>query len=178
MTLTTNTGLQAILENAKCPVILDADGLNLVSTDISILEKAKAKLYLTPHPGEMSRLAGMSVSEIQSQRVDVASFFARKYGVTLVLKGANTVVAGSKEAPVYLNTTGNAGMAKGGSGDFLAGLLGGFVAQGVHFPAETAVYIHGLCGERVSDRLGQRGMLPGDCIDELPFVLSQFETNA
>ncbi len=170
--------VQTVLEKAECPVILDADGLNLVSSDISIVEKAKAKLYLTPHPGEMSRLTGLPVDQIQSQRVEIASSFARRFGVTLVLKGANTVVAGVKDAPVYLNTTGNAGMAKGGSGDFLAGLLGGFVAQGVRFPAETAVCIHGLCGERAMDRLGQRGMLPGDCIDELPFVLSQFETNA
>ena len=164
-----------VLENAQCPVVLDADGLNLLSSDIDMLRKAKCRLILTPHPGEMARLTGTSVDAVQKDRVGTASAFAAEYGVTLVLKGANTVVAGQKGGAVYVNTTGNSGMAKGGSGDFLAGLLGGFVAQGVHFPAETAVYVHGLCGDRAADRLSARGMLPTDCIAELPYVLSEFE---
>ncbi len=164
-----------VLENASCPVVLDADGLNLLSSDISILRKAKCRLVLTPHPGEMARLLGVSVSDVQRDRVKTASDFAAEYGVTLVLKGANTVVAGGKGGAVYLNTTGNSGMAKGGSGDFLAGLLGGLLAQGVHFPAETSAYIHGLCGDRAAQRLSARGMLPTDCIRELPRVLSEFE---
>lgn len=166
---------QFVLENATCPVVLDADGLNLIASDIDILRKANCKLFLTPHPGEMARLLGVSVSEVQEDRVRIASEFARSFGVTVVLKGANTVVAGRKGGPVYLNTTGNSGMAKGGSGDFLAGLLAGLIAQGVHFPAETAVYLHGLCGDRAAKKLSVRGMLPTDCIRELPYVLSEFE---
>ena len=126
-------------------------------------------------PGEMARLMGTSVDAVQKDRVKAASDFAAAYGVTLVLKGANTVVAGSRGGAVYLNTTGNSGMAKGGSGDFLAGLLGGLIAQGVRFPAETAVYLHGLCGDRTAHKLSVRGMLPTDCIRELPLVLSEFE---
>ena len=164
-----------VLSNASCPVVLDADGLNLLSSDISILRKAKCRLYLTPHPGEMARLLGVSVSEVQKDRVKSASDFAAQYGVTLVLKGANTVVAGAKGGAVFINTTGNSGLAKGGSGDFLAGLLGGLIAQGVHFPAETAVYLHGLCADRAAEKLSMRGMLPTDCIRELPLVLSEFE---
>ena len=167
--------VEYVIENAPCPVVLDADGLNVLSSDIDILRKAKSRLYLTPHPGEMARLLGVCVSDVQSDRVKTASDFASAYGVTLVLKGANTVVAGGKGGAVYLNTTGNSGMAKGGSGDFLAGLMGGLIAQGVHFPAETAVYLHGLCGDRAAKKLSARGMLPTDCIRELPLVLSEFE---
>ena len=85
------------------------------------------------------------------------------------------MVASPKGGAVFLGTTGNSGLAKGGSGDFLAGLMGGFAAQGVRFAAETAVYIHGLCGERTAKRYSMRGMLPTDCICELPDVLSEFE---
>lgn len=167
--------VEYVVENAPCPVVLDADGLNLLSSDIDMLRKAKSRLFLTPHPGEMARLTGVSVPEVQKDRVRAASDFAAATGVTLMLKGANTVVAGSKGGAVYLNTTGNSGMAKGGSGDFLAGLLGGLIAQGVRFPAETAVYLHGLCGDRAARKLSVHGMLPTDCIRELPLVLSEFE---
>ena len=166
--------VQAVLEHAPCPVILDADGLNAVSYDIDILRKAKRRLILTPHPGEMQRLTGKSVDEIQASRMETAKAFAAEYGVTLVLKGANTVVANGGANAVYLNTTGNSGLSKGGSGDLLAGMIGGFAAQGVHFAAETAVYLHGKCGDTASDRLSVRGMLPTDAADALPYVLSNY----
>ena len=167
--------VETVLQSAECPVVLDADGINLIAGNIDILRSAKARLILTPHPGEMARLAGVAVDDVQRDRVGTACAFAGQYGVTLVLKGANTVVASPEGGAVYLNTTGNAGMAKGGSGDFLAGLLGGFLAQGVRFAAETAVYIHGLCGDRAAEKLSGRGMLPTDCIAMLPYVLSEFE---
>ena len=167
--------VEAVLREARCPVILDADGINLAAQNIDILRNAQCKLYLTPHPGEMSRLLGCTVEQVQADRVAAAKSFAHSYGVTLVLKGCNTIVAGAKGDAVYLNTTGNSGLSKGGSGDFLAGLLGGFVAQGIHFPADTAVYIHGLCADHVAKKTSMRGMLPSDCIRELPYVLSQFE---
>ena len=167
--------VETVLQNAECPVVLDADGINLIAQNIDILRAAKAPLVLTPHPGEMARLLRCSVDEVQRDRVGTASAFAKAHGVTLVLKGANTVAASPEGGAVYLNTTGNAGMAKGGSGDFLAGLLGGFLAQGVRFAAETAVYIHGLCGDRAAKKLSGRGMLPTDCIAELAHVLAEFE---
>lgn len=165
----------AVLENAECPVILDADGLNAVSGNIDILRKAKCRLILTPHPGEMQRLTGRTVDDIQASRIETAKSFAASHGVTLVLKGANTVVAHENADAVYLNTTGNSGLAKGGSGDLLAGMIGGFTAQGVHFAAETAVYLHGKCGDVTADRLSARGMLPTDAADALPDVLSDYE---
>ena len=167
--------VQTVLEHAECPVILDADGLNAVSGNIDILRKATCKRILTPHPGEMQRLTGKSIEEIQSDRMGTAKAFAAEYGVTLVLKGANTVVANGKSGAVFLNTTGNSGLAKGGSGDLLAGMIGGFAAQGVHFPAETAVYLHGQCGDVAADRLSARGMLPTDAAEMLPHVLLRLE---
>lgn len=165
----------AVLQNAECPVVLDADGINLIAENIDILHDVKAPLILTPHPGEMARLTGSTVDEVQRDRAGTASAFAVGHGVTLVLKGANTVVAPPAGSTVYLNTTGNSGMAKGGSGDFLAGLIGGFVAQGVRHAAETAVYIHGLCGDHAAAKASARGILPTDCIAELPGVLAEFE---
>ena len=165
----------ALLEHAPCPVILDADGLNAAARNIDMLRKAQKRLILTPHPGEMARLTGRSIDDIQRDRIAAASGFAAEYGVTLVLKGANTVVANAKSSAVFLNTTGNSGLAKGGSGDLLAGIIGGFVAQGVHFPAETAVYLHGLCGDKAADQLSARGMLPTDAAAVLAHVLSRFE---
>lgn len=167
--------VSAVLKNAKCPVILDADGINLLATNIELLREVQTKVILTPHPGEMSRLTGCSIAEILENRSAIAQKFADDYGVTVVLKGANTIVARKNSPVYYVNTTGNSGLSKGGSGDFLAGLLGGFVAQKVQFPAETAVYIHGQCADVVADKMSKRGMLPSDCIAELPYVLSQFE---
>ncbi len=167
--------VEAVLKNADCPVILDADGLNVVSRNINILKEAHAPLVLTPHPGEMARLTGLSVAEIMEDRVKAAKAFADEYGITLVLKGANTIVAKNGRESVFINTTGNAGMAKGGSGDLLAGIIAGLAAQGVDNFAEAGVYIHGLCGDASAKRYSQRGMTPSDCLDKLPEVLSEFE---
>lgn len=168
--------VNCVIRQAKCPIVLDADGINAVSSNINILKSASVPVVLTPHPGEMSRLTGKTVEEIQSDRVNIAKEFAQKFDVTLILKGNNTVIALS-DGRVFVNTTGNAGMAKGGSGDVLAGITGSFLAQGMSADdaAVCAVYIHGLCGDLTAKKYSMTGMTPSMMIDRLPKLFSKFE---
>ncbi len=169
--------VEAVISNAKCPIIIDADGINAISTDINMLRKAAVPVILTPHPGEMSRLIKVSVENIQADRIAVAKNFAESYLVTLALKGSNTVVATGNNSKIFVNSTGNTGLSKGGSGDLLAGLIAGFVAQGMT-PVEATscgVYIHGYLGETVSSQTSVRGMLPSDMLQSLSKVLADFE---
>ena len=166
-----------IIKNAKIPVIIDADGINALSTNINILKEAQAPIILTPHPGEMSRLCGKSIAEIISNPVSVAYEFAQAHGVTVVLKGANTVVCGTEENEIYINSTGNAGLARGGSGDLLSGMVVSLLAQGMKpFDAAVcAVYLHGLAADEVAEKTSMRGMLPSDILKALPEFFSKFE---
>lgn len=168
--------VNGILANVKKPIILDADGINAVSLNINILKETSAPLILTPHPGEMARLTGLSVDEIQSNRIKVAKSFAMQYGCVLVLKGSNTVVAGPSGS-VYINRTGNAGMATGGSGDVLAGIISSFVCQSMSLQSATiaGVYVHGLCGDNVQKKYSMHGVTPTKMIGEIAEVLSNFE---
>ncbi len=166
---------EAVLKNAQCPIILDADGINTLISRISILEEVKVPIVLTPHPGEMARLISCQVAEIQENRICAAKEFAEKYKLVLVLKGANTVVTDGKS--VFVNTTGNPGMAMGGSGDMLSGMIGAFVAQGLapFDAARAAVYLHGLCGDDAARSLSQRGMLVSDMTEQLGALMSELE---
>ena len=168
--------VHSAIKEIKSPMIIDADGINALSTNIDILKEAQAPVILTPHPGEMSRLCSRSIAEIIANPVAIASEFAQKYGITVVLKTANTVVC-SPENAVYLNTTGNAGLAKGGSGDLLAGMVVSLAAQGMNpFDAAVcAVYLHGLAADAVAAKMSMRGMLPSDVLDVLPVLFSKFE---
>ncbi len=169
--------VSTVISCAQCPVIVDADGLNVIAGDIDIITKASVPLVLTPHPGEMSRLTGLSVEAIQSDRANIARAFAHEHDLTLVLKGANTVVANGNSNAVYINSTGNSGLSKGGSGDLLAGIVAGFIAQGMPIPVacNAAVYVHGYLGETVSEELSVRGMLPSDMVNSLASTLGAFE---
>jgi ADP-dependent NAD(P)H-hydrate dehydratase / NAD(P)H-hydrate epimerase len=147
--------LEAVLSDTKLPVVIDADGLNTLAANARLMEKmgevAKAgrTIVLTPHPGEMARLAGKSIGEIQSNRLAEARDFAGKHGVILVLKGSRTLIA-HPDGRVAVNTTGNPGMAKGGSGDTLTGLVAAMLAQFKDDPShavEAAVYLHGLAAD-------------------------------
>jgi NAD(P)H-hydrate epimerase len=147
-TIKFTTGLLAA---TKIPAVIDADALNILAAKPVLLAKlAKGRtLVLTPHPGEMARLAGVSTAEIQANRLEAARGFAQRTGVTLVLKGARTLIA-HPDGRVAVNTTGNPGMAKGGSGDLLTGLIAGLVAQhpeDVGRAVEAAVYLHGLAAD-------------------------------
>lgn len=160
--------LGELLARIDCPAVLDADALNAAAEDLSVLRRAKAPLLLTPHPGEMARLTGKSTKDIQAHRVDVAREFAMTHGVTLVLKGARTLIA-HPDGSVYVNPTGNPGMASGGTGDALAGICGALLAQGLRLPdaAWTAVYAHGLAGDLAARRTGLLGLTAGDLIEGL-----------
>lgn len=168
--------VRAVIENAQVPVIVDADGLNILSKNMSLIENKNCDIILTPHIGEMARLTGLSKEAVINDKINIAMSFSAKYGVYLALKSANTVVTfpGGKRA--YINNTGNTGLSKGGSGDVLAGLTGGFAVQ--KFTLEDAVtssvYVHGYAADIVAERTSEMGMLPTDVINELPYVLAHF----
>lgn len=167
VTDSTRNLIEFVVENAESPIIIDADGINCLSQSIDILLKKKTDIILTPHPKEMSRLCKSAVESIQKNRIETAVDFAEKYNVTLVLKGAGTVIADSKQCTV--NVTGNAGMSRGGSGDVLAGIIASLAAQGYSsFDACVyGAYIHGLAGDITAEEMGYEAMLPTDIINNL-----------
>jgi len=171
-----NYVLRDIVLNEDKTIVIDADGINSLACNIDIIKQYKGNIVLTPHPGEMARLCKTTVSEINNNRLDYASNFAKENGVTVVLKGANTVVAFA-DGEIYINTTGNAGMATGGSGDMLSGILVSFLAQGMDIKKSvlSAVYIHGKAGDNAALRLGQTSLLPRDMIEELPLLFKNYE---
>jgi NAD(P)H-hydrate epimerase len=160
-----------LLSATKMPAVIDADALNILAAKPVLLAKlAKGRtLVLTPHPGEMARLAGIAISEVQANRLEVARSFAQRTGVTLVLKGARTLVA-HPDGRVAVNTTGNPGMAKGGSGDLLTGLVAGLLAQHPNETAlavEAAVYLHGLAGDLAVRAADEHTLLATDSLAQL-----------
>jgi len=164
--------IQRVVSSTDLPAIIDADGLSAVADKRDVLRKNRKGLILTPHPGEMARILGTSVPEIQQNRIAVARNFAQENGLILVLKGARSIVA-SAEGEIFINPTGNPGMASGGMGDVLTGMIGGFLAQGLP-PLEAAklgVYLHGLVGDFVAFQKGERGLTASDLIIQTPLVL-------
>ena len=163
-----------VLKYAKGTVLIDADGINALSSCINLCKDTEAKVILTPHPGEMSRLTGKTVAEIQSDRITIAKDFAKEYGVTLVLKGANTVIATPK-GEIYINSTGNSGLSRGGSGDVLSGIIASLSAQGLSplVACLVGVYVHGYTADKVAKDSSKQGMLPTDVINTLPYALGE-----
>jgi len=162
-----------LLSATQMPAVIDADALNILARKPAVLaklsRKGKRAVVLTPHPGEMARLVGGTVAEVQGRRLDTAREFAQKNGVTLVLKGARTLVA-HPDGRVAVNTTGNPGMAKGGSGDLLTGLIAGLLAQYPQNAAravEAAVYLHGLAGDLAVRHGNEHTLLATDCLGRL-----------
>lgn len=157
-----------LLKAIKKPVILDADGINAAAKNINILKEAAGNLILTPHPGEMSRLFGVTVGEVVAQPEKYAKALSENYGVTAVLKTANTLVS-SPGKPMYINTTGCSALAKGGSGDLLAGMITALCAQGLSpfDAARAAVCLHGHCADKAAEKADPRGLLPTDIALEL-----------
>ncbi len=156
-----------LLKNSK-PVVLDADGINTLSHSIELLKKSKAPIVLTPHPGEMARLLRTDVNSIEQNREQFSREFATKYGCTLVLKGHETLVA-EAGGKLWINKIGNAGMATGGSGDVLAGILVSLCAQGIppKVAARYAVYLHAKAGDKAAEKRSQHSLIPTDIIEEL-----------
>lgn len=168
--------VRTLIQQLDCPIILDADGLNAIVSGIDILRRAKSTVILTPHPGEMARLLHCTAEDIQKDRVTAAKRLASRFTNTVVvLKGAGTIVACSDHASI--NTNGNSGMSKGGSGDVLAGMIGGLAAQQIEpeYAAKISVYLHGLAGDCAAAEYSRRAMLPSDMIRQLPMLFGEFE---
>ncbi len=173
--LGTHPDTSRLIDELVCqeiPMVIDADALNCLGEKTHYLTQRKAPTVLTPHPGEMARLMGLSTAQVQADRFGCAAKLAAEAQAVVVLKGASTLVA-TPEGHVYVNPTGNSGMAKGGSGDILTGLIGGFLAQGCSAvgAACTGVYLHGLAGDSAREKLGERGMIARDILTFLPEVL-------
>ena len=160
----------AVVAASRIPLVLDADGINAVSGNIDILDEAGCPVILTPHPGEFKRLGGSR----DSDRVSAARRFAAKHGCILVLKGHRTVTA-LPDGTAYINTTGGPAMAKGGTGDVLAGIITALIGQ--HFPIKdavlAAVYLHGLSGNICAETLGEYSVVASDIIRTLPKAIKK-----
>lgn len=155
------------IENAECPIVIDADGLNVLQGRLELLSEKNNTIILTPHYGEMARLTGLTVDEVKANRIEVAREFAREHDVIVLLKDHRTIITDGNI--VYENSSGNSAMASGGMGDTLTGIIASFIAQG-YDPLEAtyiSAYIHGYCG----DRLGENMFCVNatHIIDELPF---------
>ncbi len=170
----TRMAVLSLLSNAECPIVLDADGINALNGDIDIVRQAAYGVVLTPHYGEFARLVNKQTTFIEQNRAALAAEYAQAHGVTLVLKGAYTVVA-LPDGSVYLLNCPNSGLAKGGSGDLLAGLIGGLLAQG-HTTKEAAVcgvYLHARAAQLTAGRLCKTTMQPNDVLGDLHLVFRE-----
>lgn len=163
-----------VIEKVPSPIILDADALNVLAKDISVLELKQSPIIITPHMGEMSRLTGKPLEEIIENPVFTARDFAVQWQIYVVLKSARTVVA-TPEGKVYININGNSGMSTAGTGDVLTGIITGMVGQGLSAleAAIVGVFIHGMTGDSVAQRLGEHGLLAGDLVESLPYTLKE-----
>ncbi|MGD0930098.1 MAG: NAD(P)H-hydrate dehydratase [Candidatus Korobacteraceae bacterium] len=162
--------VQEAVRQTKVPLVLDADGLNAFEGKTDLLDGSRRPLVLTPHPGEMSRLAGISIKAVQADRLNIARSFARYHHLVLVLKGNRTII-GFPDGSAWVNPTGNPGMATGGTGDILTGMTAGVIAQMSNDymrAAIAAVYLHGLAGDVAAERMGEHSLVATDLLDGLP----------
>ncbi|MGA2689144.1 MAG: NAD(P)H-hydrate dehydratase [Candidatus Korobacteraceae bacterium] len=162
--------VQEAVRQTKVPLVLDADGLNAFEGQTNLLDGRRRPLVLTPHPGEMARLAGISIKAVQSDRLNVARSFARDHHLVLVLKGDRTIIA-FPDGSAWVNPTGNPGMATGGTGDILTGMTAGVIAQMPNDYARAAiaaVYLHGLAGDVAAERMGEHSLVATDLLNGLP----------
>ncbi len=168
----TQTLVLKLIKTLDLPVILDADGLTALSAGLHSLAPMKRPLILTPHPGEMGRLAGMTTKQVLEDRIGLSRGFSQSHRVYLVLKGYRTLIA-SPQGEIFINPTGNPGMASGGTGDVLTGMISGLICQGIDPLAsiQMAVYLHGLAGDRVVLEKGERSLVATDLIRQIPAVL-------
>lgn len=163
---------RALVQEVACPMVVDADGLGALAGHDEILARAAGPRVLTPHPGEMARLVGASVPEVQADRIGAVREFCTRHRVWLVLKGARSVI-GAPDGSIAINPTGNPGMATGGSGDVLTGMVGAFLARGIDpiGALQAAVYLHGVAGDLAARALGAEGLIAGDILEHIPLAL-------
>jgi NAD(P)H-hydrate epimerase len=162
--------VSTVVQKYLIPIVLDADGLNAFEGVAGKLNGTGRALVITPHPGEMARLAGLSVAQVQKDRIGIARSFAREHDVIVVLKGHRTLIA-QPDGEVWVNTTGNPGMATGGTGDVLTGMVAGMIAQNATRVLEAticAVYLHGLSGDLACESMGEQPLVATDLINALP----------
>ncbi|MCY6371284.1 NAD(P)H-hydrate dehydratase [Clostridium ganghwense] len=162
-----------VLKFTQCPLVIDADGINVLKDKLHLLKDKKAEVVLTPHLGEMSRITGISIEKIEKNRIDIAKKFAKEYGVILLLKGYNTVITNGET--VVVNSTGNSAMASGGMGDCLTGIIASFIGQGVK-PFEAAcisTYIHGYCGDKLSKKMFC--VNAQHVLEEVPYAIKELQ---
>lgn len=164
--------VEEIIKNFKGPIIIDADGINCISLKTDILLQHKQPIIITPHPGELARLLRKEIKELQDNRIYYSKYISSKYNIIVVLKGFKTIVA-DYEGNIYLNETGNPGMATAGSGDVLTGMIASLAAQGLKpFDCgKLGVYCHGLAGDLGSLDKGEYGLIATDIIDNIPYSL-------
>lgn len=173
-----NPKIIKLIHSADAPrceaLVIDADGLNAIAKYPAIIKKARAQVIITPHPGEMSRLIRKSVGYIQRNRLSVAKEAAKRYGCIVVLKGYKTVIA-DPSGKAFVNPTGNPGMASGGVGDVLTGMIAGFIGQGVKVwdAAILAVYLHGLAGDLAAKEKGEYGTIASDLVEKIPYAIQK-----
>jgi len=165
-----------IIEKSNIPLVVDADAIYALSKDTNILKKTKTPLVITPHPGEMAKLVNKDISYILDNQLDITREIAQKFGIVVVLKGTRTIIA-NKEGETYINVGDNSGMATGGSGDVLTGIICSLIAQGAdNFSAAiTGVHIHSLAGDLARDIKGERGMIAGDILSQVPQAFLNLE---
>ncbi len=165
--------VQELVQRAPAPLVIDADGLNALAEDLDCLKRAGAPLILTPHPGEMGRLVGLSPAQVQADRPGTACRLARDYGVVVVLKGAQSLIA-APDGRLTVNPSGNPALATGGTGDVLTGIIGGLLAQRLspYDAARLGVYLHGLAADRWAASQGAAGLLAAELAAELPALLA------
>jgi hydroxyethylthiazole kinase-like uncharacterized protein yjeF len=161
-----------LIKALDLPIIVDADGLTALATQPKVLPIANRSLVLTPHPGEMARLIRSTPKEVQEDRIGVSRSFSQSHHLYLVLKGFRTLITTPK-GEVFVNPTGNPGMASGGTGDVLTGMIGGFICQGFDIlpSLQMAVYLHGLAGDKMAGELGEKSLIATDIIEKIPDLL-------
>ena len=168
--------VENLILNLECTIILDADGINAILDRIDILRNTKSNIIITPHPGELARLLNINTKQVLQKRVELSADFSKEYGVTMVSKGSGTIVA-TPDGKLFVSTTGNAGLSRGGSGDVLAGMIASLSAQGLT-PEKAAcvgAFLHGKAADNVAVRMSMQGMLPSDVINELPLVFKEID---
>ncbi|MDE2058427.1 MAG: NAD(P)H-hydrate dehydratase [candidate division NC10 bacterium] len=170
--------VRAVVNTARTQIVVDADGINALGPNLEMLRDVSLPPILTPHPGELARLLGIDRDEVVRHRIPIAQKVAESFGVHLVLKGARTLIA-SPDGRVAINMTGNPGMATGGTGDVLTGLIAGLLAQGVSagLAAKTAVYLHGLAGDLAAEAVGQEAMVASDLMAQIPEAIRQLKSH-
>ena len=165
--------LENVLLNSKCPVVIDSDGLNVLEGKLEMLKNKKYQIVLTPHMGEMARISGFSIDEINENKIDIAKEFAKKYHVVLLLKGFNTIITDGKT--VQINPTGSSAMASGGMGDCLTGIIASFISQGydIFTAACVGAYVHGYCGDKLSKKMFC--VNANHILEELPSTIKEIQ---